>query len=139
MAKGQTLMVWLWDILLPNIEWSRHHSVSFFAVKCRKNGYFHTFLGCKCFKTAVMDKTLIVWLWDMLMSKIEWSRCHLVSFFAVKCRKHGYFHTFWAAAPKAYAFTYGGLSPSPTIFATVSFVIRNMWDTKKTKKQINLS
>ena len=35
-AKGQTLMVWLWDILLPKTEWSCHHSVSFFAVKCRK-------------------------------------------------------------------------------------------------------
>ena len=53
-AKGQTLMVWRSDILLPRIEWSRHHSVSFFAVKCRKNGYFHTFLGRYCFKTAVI-------------------------------------------------------------------------------------
>ena len=28
--------------------------VSFFDVKCRKNGYFHTFLGRSCFKAAVI-------------------------------------------------------------------------------------
>ena len=43
----------------------------------------------------------MVWLWDILLPNIEWSRCHSVSYFAVKCRKNGYFHTFWAAAPRS--------------------------------------
>ena len=71
--------------------------MSFFAVKCRKNGYFHTFLGHSCCKAAVIggkgSNTNGLAL-GRTLAKIEWSRHHSVSFFAVKCCKNGYFHTF---------------------------------------------
>ena len=111
LANGHTVTVWLWNILIPKIKWSRHHSASFFAVKCRKNGYFHTFLGRYCFKTAViggkgsntnglaLEHTLAKnWMepssFSVIFCRKMLYKWLLLYFFAVKCCKNGYFHTF---------------------------------------------
>ena len=138
-------MVWLWDILLPNMEWSHHHSMSFFA-----------------------DSRIYKRLCPSVGSSVSQSVCWFVSKswkvekqLLKRCMRGGNLAFPLPIHPRRYCNTsyidqlfpkmkinciglshLSGYAPKryeKTIFATVSFVIRNMQDTKKTKKQINLS
>ena len=94
--NGRTVIVWLRDIFVPKFKWSRHHPVSFFAVKCRKNGYFHTFLSRKCFKTALKgskgSNTNRLAL-EQILTKNRVKPLSFNVIFCRKCRQNGYFHT----------------------------------------------
>ena len=94
LANGHTVTVWLWDILIPKIKWNRHHSASFFAVKCRKNGHFHSFSVCWRYKTAVKGgkwSNSISLTLRHIHAKIQ---VKLLSFSVIFCWKNGHFHSF---------------------------------------------
>ena len=92
--NGRTVIVWLWDIFVPKFKWSRHHPVSFFAVKCRKNGYFYSFSGCRCSKSAA----IVVKGWNSnglaLRHAHATNQVKLSSLSVIFCRKNGHFHSF---------------------------------------------
>ena len=89
-------MVWPWNMLMPKIKQTRHHLVSLFAVKCRKKGHF------QFFRLLVLKNSWKRWpmvkqnLFDPKTYSCQNSReaVIILSFFAVKCRKNGHFHSF---------------------------------------------